>query len=157
MITLSEQVQDLLKDRNTVKVLTTTEEDGTPHTVFKGSLTALDEKTIAYAEAFEQSDTYQNMLRNYWRRRLVSVFLFNPSSGSAFQIKGRAWKFLYEGPVWDEFLKRTWEMMPDANPAGVWLIRPEKVTEETYDSRRNALKEKFPDYEKWWSYIGKRP
>ena len=155
MVKLPKKLIDALKDPETVKVLGTTDEDGCPHVVFKGSFAALDNGNLAYAELIETSLAQKNMLRNYWAKKPVAISVLNQKKGVSYQIAGQAYKFHFEGPIWDQFLDQIWSIMPDANPSGVWEIIPMEVTNQDYKVRLNEEMKRRPT-SNWLHYIGKR-
>ena len=156
MAELTKELMDALNDPETTKVLGTTDEDGCPHVVFKGSLIALDDGNIAYAELIETSLTQKNMLRNFWNKKPVAISVLNQKKKVNYQIKGEAYKFHIEGPVWDQFLERIWSRMPDANPSGVWEIIPLEVINQDYEIRLKEEMRRRPT-SNWFTIIGKRP
>ena len=139
---LPDEVVEILRDPESIKVLTTTDESGFPYSVFKGSLTALDGDTIAYMELVENSETYKNMLRDYWIKKRVSVLVYTKEKG-AYQIRGVPVRFAIEGPIWDKFLDEIWSVIPDADPAGVWLIKAEEIINEDYETRKKQIESRF--------------
>ncbi|MDY6862878.1 MAG: hypothetical protein SV062_07805 [Thermodesulfobacteriota bacterium] len=153
---LPEEVLDILKGKDTIRVLTTTDEDGVPHSVFKDSLTDLDEEKIAYMELLEISNTNKNMLRSYWDKKTVVVSLLNSAKKISYQIKGEPDRFLIEGPIWDKFLDVTWGILPNSNPAGVWVIKPHKIINQTYENRLAQEIKRRPNFALWFNWIGKR-
>jgi len=159
MVKLPQELMDALKEKDTIKVLTTFDENGVPHTVLKDSITALDEKRLAYMELIETSMTQRNMLKNFWRREVkpISIAVINRRMNLYYQIKGMPDRFLYEGPIWEEMLDRVWAEMPDTNPSGVWIIIPQEIIDERYDSRLEAEAKRRPDSQFWLSIHGKRP
>ena len=110
---LPKEVIDSLKEPETVKVLTTTDENGAPHTVFKSFLVAMEDGNIGYMELIERSRTYKNMLRNHWAKKTVTVSIYNSKTGLAYQIKGTPFRYVAEGPVWSMFRDMVWSVMPD--------------------------------------------
>jgi len=154
---LPEEVIEVLKDPETIKVLTTTDERGTPHTVFKGSLMALDNETLAYMELLETCRTQRNMLRNHWDNKLVVVSIFNGKINISYQIKGEPSRFLYNGPIWDQFLEQTWKVIPQSDPAGVWVIKVKEVINQDYGIRRKEEEKRVINQDIWRRFIGVRP
>ncbi len=151
MSILAEEVVEVLRDPGSVKVLVTTDESGWPHSVFKHFLTVLDGETIGYVELLENSETYKNMLRNYWAKKKVSVAVYNREKGVSYQIKGVPIRYVMEGPIWDKFLDEVWSVMPDVDPAGVWLIKAEEVVNESYEARKKEIEGRFtPDNFSFW-------
>ncbi|MDY6863026.1 MAG: pyridoxamine 5'-phosphate oxidase family protein, partial [Thermodesulfobacteriota bacterium] len=100
-IKLPKEVVEVLQDPETIKVLTTKDGEGVPHTVFKGSLTALDDKTIAYMELLENSHTLKNILRLMnieSGKKLVAINVLDQKKGISYQIKGEPYQLHIEGP-----------------------------------------------------------
>jgi len=154
MIQLPEEIIKALNDPETVKVLTTTQRDGSPHAAVKNSLAALDENTLAYLELFELSRTYNNMLHHFWDKRMVSVVVHNARRNINYQIKGLPERLLIEGDVWQHFLGDAWKVLPEANPAGVWLITPLEIMDQSYPAMLEEMDRRRANYSLWWSYLG---
>ena len=157
MVKLPKEVMEILSEPETLKVLTTTGENGNPHSVFKSSLIALDEETLGYLELIEVSRTNKNILLNLWGKKLVSVVLFNPKTGASYQIKAEPYKLVDQGPIWENFLDQVWQVMPDANPASVWLLKPREILNEGYQARLEEIETAYkPSFGLWMKYRGKR-
>ena len=152
MINFSKEMLEALDNPETVKVLTTIDEKGVPHTTFKDSMTILDEKYLAYMELTEFSNTSKNMLRSYWFKKMVTVGIFNAKQGVAYQIKGEPFKFFMEGEVWDRFLEKVWSKMPDTDPTGVWLIVPREIINQDFKVRRGEIAKTRPEF--WRRFFG---
>ena len=155
MITLQEELIDICRDSETLKVLVTTDEEGVPHPVIKNSFTVLDNGMLAYAELIERCHTYKNMLRNYWHKKNVAILLFNQKKG-AFQIKGRPVRFLVEGVIWKKFVEEIWKVLPEADPAGIWTIEPLEVRNLDYNIAREEEEERMVNYMPWLRLKGPR-
>lgn len=153
---LPKEVIDSLNDPETVKVLTTTGENGVPHTVFKHTLLAMEDGNLGYVELIERSRTYKNMLRNHWAKKTVAVSIYNSKTGLAYQIKGMPYRYVVEGPIWSMFRDMVWSVMPDVEPAGVWLITPQEVLNEAYPVRYKEECERIKQFALWNSYPRKK-
>lgn len=156
MVELPKEVLEALRDPQTIKALTTTDKEGVPHTVYKLSLTVLDDGQLAYLEMVERSRTYTNILHNHWEKKKVSISIFNPQNGLAFQIKGIPTRCVLEGPIWEMFRDQCWSMMPDAEPAAVWLIGPEEVMNESLGARIEEESKRILQYRFWNTYPRKK-
>ena len=156
MVKLNAEVIELLRDPETVKALTTTDEQGMPHTVFKGSLTALDEKSIAYMELLETCSTQRNILRNHWDVKSVAVAIYNQKKNLSYQIKGKPVRFVNYGPIWRQYLDQIWRTLPESDPAGVWIIEPEQIINEDYHVRRKEEEDRVLNQQIWRRFVGKR-
>lgn len=141
---LPAEVIELFKDPTAVKVLATVDEQGTPHVVFKGSLTVLEDGSLAYVEALESSRTNGNMLRSIWFDRRVAVSI-RGQDGLSYQIKGKPARYVITGPLFKQFFREARERMgPEGDIAGVWIITPEEVRNESFAVRKQEEEEKHP-------------
>ena len=157
MAILSKEVVELLQDKQTVKVISTVSDTGELNASIKGSLMALEDGNLAYMELLETSQTQRNVLWAHLWNKSVSVLVYNPGNNQCYKIKGEPVKFLIMGPVWDIFLEETWKMLPEANPAGVWLIKPVEVVAADYFSRLEAEAKRLPHMPFWSRILGPRP
>ncbi|MBW1901304.1 MAG: hypothetical protein JRJ20_06665 [Deltaproteobacteria bacterium] len=149
MIELPKEVVAAFDDPDTIKVLTTTDEVGNPHTVFKYSMVVREDGQLAFLELLERSRTYKNMLRNHWLKKKVAVSIFNPKTGLAYQNKGYPTRCIIEGDEWVKFRADLWEQMPDIEPAALWYIGPEEVLDESVEGRFKEEKSRIIQLEFW--------
>jgi len=138
MAKLAQEVIDLIKDAATLKVVATLGADGAPHVVVKGSLTALDDETIAFTEGHDEYVSNKNLVRSIWYDKTIAV---NVTNGPvSYQIKGKPYKCLITGPIFKQFIVRARERRgPDAEVANVWLVKPEEIIDESPRTRQAAL------------------
>ena len=144
MSELPKEVVDLINDSESIKVLATADEEGNPHTVFKDSLTVLDDGKLAFGEEFEGSQTNVNLVRSIWFNKNVELTV-RDRHGTTFQIKGKPYRYVHSGPLFKKFYlaeRKKWG--PDSELAGVWIITPEEVRNETYEVRKKEEDEKHP-------------
>ena len=157
MVLVPKELTNVSRDPETIKVLATLDEEGNPHVVFKASLTILDDGTIAYLEMIETSHTQKNVLRSYNFKNPVAINITNVKQNISYQIKGRPRKFVVYGPIWEQFLDQIWSVMPDVDPAGVWLIEPVEILNESFLARREEEDARmFPRASFWHTYLGDR-
>ncbi len=154
MISLPNNIIEAVNDPETVKVLTTSHKDGSPHIIFHNYLIAVDENTLAYLELFEFSRTYTNLLHHFWDRKIISIGIFNAKRGVNHQIKGSLRRLLKDGPIWNELLGKIWDDRPEANPTGVWLINPLKIINQNFSAILAEIENRRSNYSLWWSYMG---
>jgi hypothetical protein len=143
MSKLPDELVNLLKDPESVKVMATLNEDGSPHVVAKGSLTTLDEETIVFNEGLDTYQSNKNLVRSIWFNKPIAI---NVTKGSiSYQIKGKPYKCLITGPVFKQFLVKARERRgPEADIAAVWIITPEEIRNESPAIRRKEEEEKRP-------------
>jgi hypothetical protein len=144
MSLLPKEVVDLIKDSESIKVLATTDEKGNPHIAFKDSLTVLDDGKLAFGEEFEGSQTNVNLVRSIWFNGNV-ILTVRDKGGTTFQIKGKPYRYAHAGPLFKEFyISEREKRGPDSELAGVWIITPEELRNETYEVRKKEEDEKHP-------------
>lgn len=156
MVKLSKEIMESLNDPETIKTLSTTDESGNPETVFEDTLVALDEESLAYLEMIETSNTYKNMLRNFWQKKQVSITVYNEKRGISCQIKAEPYRWAMDDALWDRFLYEAWKKVPDADPSGVWIIKPIEIIDEHYEAKRQAETDRRPRSRFWYKYLGPR-
>ncbi len=146
------ELKGLLEDYESIKVLSTTDKDGVPNACFKGSLTALDDGLLAYVEFSESSRSQKNMLHNLWFKKPVAIAVCK--GALAYQIKGVPYRFVIEGPLRDRFFQEVWKRIPESNPSGVWLIKPEEIIDESFLAQQKKEQGKI-NYSIWYQYLGR--
>lgn len=156
MVKLPKELAEAFEHPETVKALTTVDEEGIPHTVFKGSLGVIDEETIAYMEFLETCRTQRNMVNSIWFKKTIAVSVFNPVTKVAYQIKGEPYKHVTSGPVWDKYLAGVRSEMPGISPACVWLITVKEVRNEDYQIRLKEEEKRRPGTEYYLKYMETR-
>lgn len=153
---LSDDIIKALNDPAKIKMLTTVDKDGNPHTVPIGSMCYVD-GNIAYMELLDTCKTQKNMLNCYWFGKDVSVLVVADwTKGDVYQIKGSPYKLLRQGPLWDTFLDEIWKIIPEADPTGVWLITPKEVINQNYFLRRKAEEDRRANWTRWDTLKGVR-
>jgi len=144
MVKLPKEALDIISDSESIKVLATVDEEGNSHAAFKDSLTVLDDGNLAFGEEFEGSQTNVNMVRSIWFDKNVELTVRN-RIGTIFQIKGKPYRYAHSGPLFKKFYMAEREKRgADSELAGVWIIRPEEVKNETYEVRKKEEDEKHP-------------
>lgn len=132
MTKLTGQIIELLKDSQAIKVLTTVDEKGIPYSVFKDSLTVLEEDNdfIAYAELIESSPTNRNMVRGIWFNKSVVIAIKRRES--SYLIRGKPVECLIGGQIYKRFLQEVKrEQGLQADIQAVWLIRVDEVVDQS--------------------------
>ena len=144
MCILPKEAVDIISDSESIKVLTTVDEEGNPHAAFKDGLTVLDDGNLAFGEEFEGSQTNVNLVRSIWFEKNVELTVRN-RSGTTFQIRGKPYRYAHSGPLFKKFyLAEREKRGADSELAGVWIITPEEVRNETYEARKKEEDEKHP-------------
>jgi predicted pyridoxine 5'-phosphate oxidase superfamily flavin-nucleotide-binding protein len=138
-VQLTQDIIDLIEDKETTKVLATLDADGFPHAVVKQSLQPGEDGTLLYLELLESSLTNRNLVRSIWFNQKVSIALTG-KNGQSYQIKGKPVKTHITGPVFQKHYLAVRERFGDVDLAAVWVIEPEEITDESF-ARRKAEEE----------------
>ena len=119
MAKMPKEVIDMLKDPQASKALATCDEAGKLNVVPKGSLTAVDEETIAFADIFGDKT---NVNLKATQKAAVAVFKLElPPVG--YQVKGTFQGFQTSGPLFDSFARRIKELLKlDIKAVGVMSV-----------------------------------
>lgn len=144
-VEISQEVKDIIKDKDAIKVLASVDPSGNPHVVVKGSISVNEDGKIVYLELLESSRTNKNLVNSLWFDKKVAINVISQDNQS-FQIKGKPVKILVAGHVYEEFYKQAQEEDPENDLAAVYIIEPEEITEETYSKRKETEEKKHPLY-----------
>ncbi len=142
-VQLGKDLIELFRDSETVKVLATVDENGSPHAVVKQSIEPGEDGNLVHLELLESSRTGKNLLRSLWFGRKVSVTVIG-KGGRSYQIKGRPVRSIIAGPVFRQNYEKIRERDPDADLAAVWIIEPEEVIDESFSVRLAEEKAAHP-------------
>lgn len=144
MYKLPKEAADIIRDSASIKILTTVDEEGNPHAAFKEDLTVLDDGNLAFGEQFEGSQTNVNLVRSIWFDKYVELTVRN-GSGATYQITGKPYRYAHSGPLFKKFyLAERRKRGDDSELAGVWIVVPERVRNETYEVRKKEEDDKHP-------------
>jgi len=106
---LLRQVQDVVADPNSVKVVSALNDDGTIHSAPKGTLTVNAAGQLEYWEVLESSASYRNVVRCIWFDKKVTVLVIG-SDKKTFEIVGTVKRILTAGRQFEDaynaFLER---------------------------------------------------
>jgi hypothetical protein len=125
---------DIINSKDTVKILSTVDEAGVPHTVVKQSLRVNEDGLIEYLELMESSRSFKNLTRSLWFDGKVSL-LFHTRKGISWQIKGTPVRVVICGPVFEENYIRIRKSLGDVDLAAVCFIMPEEIIDETFSTK----------------------
>jgi len=139
---LPKEAADIISDPGSV--LTTVDEEGNPHAAFKDGLAVLEDGSLAFGEEFEGSQTNVNLVRSIWFNKSVELTV-RDRNGTTFQVTGKPYRYAHAGPLFKKFYLAERERRgADSELAGVWIIVPEQVRNETYEVRKKEEDEKHP-------------
>ncbi len=141
-IILSDEIKALFEDPQSRIVLATTDTEGVPHVVFKGSVRVNKDNYLEYKEFIESSQTNKNMVASIWFHKKVAINIFN--QGRSFQIKGTPYRAIIAGQYFEEVYKQVQEQRGNVDLSTIWLIEPEEIREESFEYRRVTEEEAHP-------------
>ncbi|MDR2789335.1 MAG: pyridoxamine 5'-phosphate oxidase family protein [Candidatus Accumulibacter sp.] len=144
-IPLWAETLELLGDPDTVKVLATVDANGDPHAVVKKSLHAADDGKIHFLEILEASESSRNLTASLWFDRRVAILLFG-KEGRQVQIKGKPVKYHISGHLFLDHYVKLRERLGDADLAGVWVIDPEEIIDESFSVREARHRAEHPSF-----------
>ena len=134
-VQLSDEVIAIINDSETVKVLATVDQDGNPRATFKQSLAVGEDGNLFFLELLESSQSNRNLVRSIWFNRKVTVTV-RGKTGQSYQIKGRPVRNIIAGPVFEQKYVEVRERLGDVDLAGIWIIEPEEISDQTYKARK---------------------
>jgi len=120
MAKMSKEAMDMFNDQGAWKVLATVDEKGTINLAPKGTLSAINDETIVFADIFGDK-TNKNLDAN---NKVSAVSFKLPPSG--YQVKGTFQGYQTSGPLFDQFAKTVKEKMK-LNVKAVGTISVEEV------------------------------
>jgi hypothetical protein len=132
-------VRQLLDDPATRAVLATVDEDGVPHLEEKRTVHLDAEGQFLVAEEGEYSRTNLNLVRSLWFDRKAVLHLLGTKR--RFEVVLRPYKVHISGPVFESYYCQALKEPGGNGLSGVWILRPESVTEETTEVRVNRENE----------------
>jgi len=122
MAKMTKEVIDMLKDPQASKALATCDDAGKLNVVPKGTLTAVDDETVAFGDLFGDK-TNVNLKAN--QKAAVAVFKMElPPVG--YQLKGTFQGFQNSGALFDSFAKQIKEML-NLDIKAVGVIKVDEV------------------------------
>ncbi|MDR2051414.1 MAG: hypothetical protein LBQ63_06565 [Deltaproteobacteria bacterium] len=125
-----------------IKILVTTDGEGTPHAAVKQSLSHEGGEVI-YWELFEHSVTNRNLTADLWYDRQVSILLFTPDERS-FVVRARPRYSFISGRIFKRHYERARACYGNVDLACVWFLRPEGTEERTLALRLREEKRLHP-------------
>lgn len=122
MAKMTKEVIDMMKDPQASKALATCDATGKLNVVPKGTLTAIDEETLAFGDIFGDKT---NMNLEATQKAAVAVFKMElPPVG--YQLKGTFQGFQTSGPLFDSFAGQIKEQLK-LDIKGVGVIKVDEV------------------------------
>jgi hypothetical protein len=143
MATGTIDLEALLSLPTVTAIISTLDETGAPHAVPSPFLKLDERGFFVHLELLETSASHRNLVRSIWFERPVGVTL-TTGDGQVAVIRGRAHKAHVSGPYFSEQYRNLRDRLGDVDLAAVWLIEPQLVSDETYQTRKAREEELHP-------------
>ncbi len=119
------QINEILMEQAAVKVLSTTNEDGTVHSIYAGSVSPVDNDNMFVAELIMKQTTAN------WAKNNNFSLLVTKGMAGTYLIKGKAVSRMTEGDLINMVAPKMKEAGYDCK--AVWILN----VEEIYDNQAN--------------------
>ncbi len=141
---ISDELKEIIADKDSLKVVSTVGKDGVPHAVFKGSLHVNEEGQLEYFELLESAKDNQNIVYSLWFQKKVAVNILSKDKRS-FEIVGTPVRSITSGKKFLEaYAALKAARGKDSDLGAIQIIEPESVREETYGVRKKEDEEAYP-------------
>jgi len=130
---MGNEVLNLLNNGDTVKILVTVDDVGTPHPVVKKSL-RYEGDTITYVEFLESSRTNRYMTKSIWFNKPVSILILTPDEKS-WEITALPVRAIVNGKIFQRYYEEAQKKYNGLDVATVWVLRPLEIREGTLQKR----------------------
>ncbi|HBQ86887.1 MAG TPA: hypothetical protein DD811_10475 [Syntrophomonas sp.] len=119
------EIESLVNDPQSIKILVTVSADGIVHAVPKGTIHTDEAGNIEYAELFESSQSYRNITASLWFNKKAAILIIG-ENGAAYEVSGSIKTILVAGRKFEEAYKKI-EAEKGFDIAAVIKIVPESV------------------------------
>jgi hypothetical protein len=130
---MGNEILNLLNNGDTVKILVTVDEGGTPHPAVKNSLRS-EGDAITYIEFLESSRTNRYMTKSLWFNRAVSILMLT-SDGKSWEITALPVQAIVNGKIFQRYYEEAQKKYNGLDIAAVWVLQPLEIREETLQKR----------------------
>lgn len=142
--TISKELQDIIEDKETLKLVATVGKDGIPHAVYKGSLHVNEDGNIEYYELLESARDNQNFVYSLWFDKKISISILDKNKRS-FEIIGKPVRSITSGKKFLDAYANLKNARGNSSDLGaIQIIEIEEIREETYAVRKQEDEEKYP-------------
>jgi predicted pyridoxine 5'-phosphate oxidase superfamily flavin-nucleotide-binding protein len=122
MAKMPKEVMDMLNNPQSAKVLATCDSAAKLNAVPKGSLTAVDDETVAFADIFGNKTNVNLKATN----KAAVTFFSTDLPPVGYQVKGTFQGFQTSGPMFDKFAQRVKELL-NMDIKAVGVIKVDEV------------------------------
>ena len=136
MVSIPENVLNLVNDPKVFKILTTVAKDGNPHSIQVGSLVAPQPDMIIVG-AILMKKTGENLGAMEKKGTMLSILAAKEME--SYQIKAKVKGLITEGPIFDKMNENLKPLGLAAN--GVWMFEPVEVWNQSanYDAGKKIV------------------
>jgi DNA-directed RNA polymerase subunit N (RpoN/RPB10) len=140
---ISNKLREIINEGSTLKVVASVDKNGVPHVVFKGSLHINEDGNIVFYELLESSRNEQNFVYSIWYDKKVAVNVLDKDKNS-YEIIGKPVRCITCGKQFEIVYQNVRNKLGDVDLAAIWIVEPEKVTNESYAVRLKEEEENYP-------------
>ncbi len=141
---ISDELKEIIADKETLKIVSTVGKDGVPHAVYKGSLHINEDGYIEYYELLESAKDNQNFIYSLWFDKKIAVNILSKDKKS-FEIIGKPVRSIVSGKKFLDTYAALKEARGNSSDLGaIQIIEAEEVREETYAVRKKEDEETYP-------------
>ncbi|MCR4895744.1 MAG: hypothetical protein K5891_03095 [Lachnospiraceae bacterium] len=142
MAEISRELADIINDKESLKVIATTDAQGNPHVVFKGTLHTEGQDLVFY-DLLQSSQVNKNLVSSIWFGRKVAINILAKDKRS-FLITAKPRRSVTAGRVFEEVYASLKDRNPDGDLNAIWYLEPEHIEEKTFAVRRAEEEAAFP-------------
>jgi len=135
MTTLNTTLTELIRQPDTLKILATSDEAGTPHIEIKEWADIDGEDHLVLREHGEYSRSNRNLVSSLWFKRSALLHL-HAADGRSFALRTRPYKAVIAGPLFEAHYRELRAQSASEGLATVWLFDIEEITDEAPAARR---------------------
>jgi len=139
------KLRKALNAEGTAKAIATVDGEGIPNLSFSSHLRADENGDLVHLEFLESSRTSKNLVNAIWFDKGVSISI-RDKKGNEWSVSGKAVKAHICGPLFRKHYEELRAELGDVDLSAVWVIRPERVREETLAARLAEQDETHPFY-----------
>lgn len=142
-IELKKEIIEAFENKSTLKALATTDKNGLPYVVYKGSFHINEDGNIELYEILESSQTNSNLVYSIWFDKTASMNLFTEDRKS-YQIRLKPIRSITSGKYFEAAYNSLREGGKDIDLGAIWQFEAVDIKEETFAVRVKEDEEAYP-------------
>ncbi len=144
MAKLDEKLIALIGSKNTSLTLSTVDAKGEVSSTVLPEAGVDEEGRLVLYEQLETSQATRDLTYALWFGKKVALTLLS-EIGESFVIKGIPYRDIIVGPAFEEKYRELTAADPESELAGIWIVDPTDIYEDTLTVRRRLEREQFPE------------